>query len=178
MIRISVLLMCVSATVACGGADKIGCDWFSGPNCWKESVAAAYQCTTDGERPVLSADRKTCTYTDGTEVRFTAALPDAGGLADYQWEFEIVKGGTACASYRELGSDGDGGFVLTTSLGEFREEVSGTNLVIDCPTGGSVQINAFDAFECDFSQLPGHSAGLTSFTLLGAQGALFSCEQP
>ena len=170
-----VLFGAMTGLVGCG--DSIDCDWFAGPNCWKESVAAAQQCTTGGERPALSADRKTCTYLDGTEVRLAEPLPEVGGLSEYDWDFEIVKDGTTCAAFQESEGSSSSTITLTTSLGVFRERVGGSKLEIDCPMGGSFEISVFDVFECDFSQLPGTATTPTSFSLLGSSEPLFACAE-
>jgi hypothetical protein len=170
------------SAAGCDDAESIGCDWFSGANCWKESVAAANTCLSEQESGVFNGDRTQCTYPDGSVITFATPVPSMSTMGDYVWDFSIDKGGSTCASFRELGSDGDGGFELVSSLGTFTEKIEGTTLRISCPTGGEYKISAFDALECGFGDLPGQSWSVSSsvsYSLIGVEQSrtLFRCDE-
>ncbi len=166
---------------------EIDCSWFAGPNCWKDSVAAAYTCVAPDATGTFDAARETCTYADGTTVRFAEPVP--GSLENYDWRFDIgpASGGSACMSFAEQ-EDASGSEVeLVTSLGTFREvttlsDTDGT-LRIECPDGVRYQIGVIAALQCELSTLPGNvavlSTGTVRFNFLGrssTEGNLISCS--
>jgi hypothetical protein len=170
----------------CGdGGESLDCAWLEGENCWKDSLQAAQPCahdsTVDG---TLSADETKCTFTDGTEISFAAPL-DLANMDDPSWDFEIKTNGSFCMSWKD--KDEGTNMTLTTSLGTFRENVSGMSMTIQCPDGGEFTIsNAMSLLECEnaFSILPGFASSWTdtSVTLSlngGANGylQLFSCSK-
>jgi len=72
----------------CGGED-LTCELLSDPtNCWASAAAEAAACLTSRAMPaVLSADRTTCTWTDGSKVVFDEPLPtDAFDLDHLSFE--------------------------------------------------------------------------------------------
>jgi len=179
-----VMLMGACLSAGCGGGgESIGCAWFEGGNCWKDSLQAAQPCTHDSSvEGTLSADETKCTFTDGTEIIFSAPL-DLANMDNPSWDFEIKTSGSSCMSWK----DTDAGMTLTTSLGIFKETLSGTSMTIKCPDGGEYTVsNAFSLLECEnaFSILPGTTSSWTqtSVTLSLSGGAngklhLFSCSK-
>jgi len=83
------------ALVACGGSEDLTCSLLADPtNCWADATARAAACVpaTPG---TLSADRKQCTWPDGSKVTFETPLPNA--TIDLERLAFDVTGASGCA---------------------------------------------------------------------------------
>lgn len=174
--------LCLAGTTAavllagCGGDDAktVGCAFFSGDNCWKETVAAAYKCVDGTATGMYDAQRTECSFSDGTIIKFATPVPES--FLDYEFDFDVLSpGGDTCASFQEF----EAGVEVETSLGVFRQDVVGSDVVISCPDGGEFEIGAFTSFECEIGSLPGFAAGGSggsiSLSLTTANETWFSC---
>ncbi|HUT99857.1 MAG TPA: hypothetical protein VM425_00295 [Myxococcota bacterium] len=171
---------------ACGDelvGEEIGCDWFSGENCWKASLTAAADCLhpTD-DIGTLSADGTQCDFTDGTQIVFLNPI-DLANMDYYRWNFEIHKDDAICMSFCENSSDRR---TLTTSLGVYWDEPRGLGIQISCPSGTKYKVLvASNLITCEnFKKiLPGIKAAwenaVVSFTLTGGPDGdtpIFTCH--
>lgn len=162
------------------GGTTVGCDWFAGDNCFKQSVEAAAQCGHEpSEHGTLSVDGLSCTFADGTEITFGRTVFEAGE-DDYLWDFEITRNGVFCMSFTEP----EEGFTeLVTSLGTANIAREGMSLQLTCPDGSSYTVpNAMDLMSC-LEDLPGHTVGhsssYVSLSLMGGGSVdqhLFTCS--
>lgn len=189
------LILCVSLLVvaglaACGsggGGESIGCDWFEGSNCYKDTLAAAIDCLPDDAGPdgTLSADSATCTYDDGTQIVFHNPFdPDAMDNDTYLWDVEVISGGQTCIRVTE-GTGGD--MTVTTPAGDYVQTTSGFSMRLTCPDGVEFKVsNALKLFECEnmLDILPGHTTywadDFVGLSLMGGpDGALplFDCSR-
>ena len=111
------------------GSDEL-CDWLTGDNCWKQSLVAAQACLPgEGVVGTFSADRSSCTYSDGTVVEFAAPVPPDSG------DFEVKQGGTLCVGLEGL----ELGFRFTTSIGTFENSsTDGKDFKFICPDGSQI----------------------------------------
>ena len=177
------LLLCVLVT-GCGEeliGVEIGCEWFEGNNCWKESLAACQTCAHDERfKGTLSLDGSRCSFTDGTEITFNNPV-DISNIKDHLWDFEIKKNGTFCMSFSEPNYDKR---VLITSLGTYTEQLKNIGVQFTCPDGNNYQVQSANALgTCEDYQniLPGVSIAWDPdirFSFLGgSDGALqiFTC---
>ena len=82
--------------VPAGDAQPMTCSWLTEGNCWTPLYEHAATCAPEGKGK-FSADRKSCTFPDGSLLEFDAALstPEPNHVL-----FPIVQ-------YRLLGADGD-----------------------------------------------------------------------
>jgi len=157
----------------------IGCEWLTQDNCFKQSVAAAYACVESAPMGTFNADRSRCEADDGTAYAF-ATPPPVGVENGALWDFEIEKDGAFCAGVHET----DDGLIVETSLGEFRQESEGYDVIFVCPDGARYTIGAFDALECGLGGLPGYQTSWTSsavtfdLTTSEADGRLVDCVDP
>ncbi len=177
------LLALVLSSASCGGDDEgsaqaVTCEWFQAENCWKQMVAEATACFDSSAEGTFDATGTQCTYPDGTLVSFASPLPEDVDV-DQMWNFTVESGGSQCLHFEELES----GLRLSTASGTFEQTVSGSNVVIACPSGERVTIGAFAALECGFTTLPGFgwsgSSGNHYFSLMGGhegEGSLFRCK--
>ncbi len=179
------LLLAVSV-FACGDeliGQEIGCDWFTGENCWKASLEAAAPCLHPADDiGTLSADGTQCDFTDGTQVVFLNPI-DLANMDYYRWNFEIHNDDAICMSFYENSSDRR---TLTTSLGVYRDEPKGRGIQISCPSGTKYKVLiASNLSTCEnFKKiLPGIKAdwdnAVVSFTLTGGPEGdtlIFSCK--
>jgi len=164
--------------------DEIDCSWFEGDNCWKDAVASAAACAAPDEYGVWNADFTSCSFTDGTEVRFDTPAPVAGSpteddFFDFVWNFDIVVGGSVCLNY---GTD-DTLWSVDTPDGTFTSYTEGGTTQYTCPAGDQYTIGAFSLFsDCDWNTLPGYisSSGGSSLSFGLTGGAedltLFRCD--
>lgn len=182
-------VLAVFALEGCSSEDEsapgtpIGCQWFEGDNCYKETVEAIYACVEAAQVGSFDTDQRVCSLPDGTAFTFASPPPltfDDEGV----WDFEITMDGAFCGSVRELGPAPDDPLVFESSLGEFRQELVGLELVLTCPDGDKYKIGALDSFMCDLSTLPGYGYSTTSdllnFSLSGASSSdpLLYCQRP
>jgi hypothetical protein len=175
----------------CGGGSSSGggtldCAWLAGDNCWKTTLADAADCLPpDTETGVLSADGKTCTFTNGITIAFATPLavppPDQA-----TFNFTVTNGGVECLHFENPQRSTK----LVVKGKTVQEGLAGaTGLAVSCPDGTSFSNpNAFSLFMCGddggagLGSIPGEgwSSGGTdvSFELLGAAGGsqhIFTC---
>lgn len=192
LLKLTVAFMCAAVSlsagvIGCGDDDspgaEIGCEWFQGDNCQKETAVAAQPCAADStEQGTLSADGMICTYPDGTEIQFgRSALESAE--EDYLWDFEIIRSSSSCLTFAEYA---DGSSDVTTSVGTLRTEVGGGSMLITCPNGDVYRAtNPMAIIDECLGDLGGYSTSGSSagasFTLIGGGGLqvhLFGCYLP
>jgi len=176
-----------------GGGDSSGssanaltCSWFDGPNCFKIAIDAAMSCLPSASVVgTLSADGKTCTYSDGHLVTFDPPLTVP--LSDSQLSnFTITDNGAACLSWNQPST---GNFTVRTSAGTFNQTTMGAVVSMVCPDGTTWSTSGVEGdvalSQCDGGPNENPGAGpLTSSdsveVLLGGTGAseltLFSCS--
>ena len=127
---------------ACGGGGSSGgngnggnaltCSWLDGSNCFKTTIAAAMSClpgpSTQG---TLSADGKTCSYSDGHVVTFDqpVTLPPTDAQLG---NFTITDHGAACLDWAQAST---GNFTVKTSAGTFTQTSKGVVISMVCPDG-------------------------------------------
>lgn len=183
---LSATLLLVVLAAACGPellGEEIGCDWFSGNNCWKASLETAAACLHDGsDTGILAADGRSCTYQDGTEILFHNPV-DLVHLESMRWDFDINLSGQTCLAFSEPATETR---VLETALGTYREDVINIGLQITCPSGERFQVlRANDLLTCDDWKaiIPGiqvlwSDTGLSFSFKGGPQGTTgaFACE--
>jgi hypothetical protein len=183
--RLAPLAALVLAACSSSGSSAVTLDCAylaSADNCWKQSVAAAATCVPSASAVgTLSADKKTCTYADGTVVTFDPAFDPTAKSGS----FTITSGGKQCLHFQ--GQEG-AGLTLTTSLGTFQEAVTGVGgVTLTCPDGSAHAGDGFSLLSCpsdggSFGGLPGtqtNSSTSPTFSLLnGPTGTLllFSCK--
>ncbi len=76
----------VVVLAACGGSSsELTCKLLADPtNCWAAATAEATTCLAMHATPgTLSADRTSCTWSDGSRVTFDAALPQSTAALDH-----------------------------------------------------------------------------------------------
>ena len=182
----SAALLLAALFTACGPellGEEIGCDWFSGDNCWKASLEAAAGCFhADDDKGVLAADGRSCTFPDGTEISFHETV-DLAHLDTMRWDFSITSNGQFCLSFREPDAETR---ELETVLGTYREEVINSGLQYTCPSGQRYKVlRANNLLSCDDwkSILPGvqvlwSETGLSFSFKGGPQGttSVFACD--
>jgi hypothetical protein len=178
-------LLIAAAAGGCGGdADDaptpIDCAWLAGDNCWRASAAAATACTDAAATGTLDGTTTTCSYADGTAVRFATSL--GASLQDpTSWDFTVVSStATACARYVQ---SGPASATLTTRLGSLSMSRAGDPMVLTCPDGSrfgmawDVAATCPDLAGWTMTHFPG--TGTTEFVLLGAppgDGVLWRCR--
>jgi len=147
----------------------IDCTWFAGDNCWKHVLATARACVDQTANGTLSADRKQCTYPDGTVATSTAPFPDYNQINDESWDFTITKQGQTCVSVNQPDDDS---YEIVTSLGMYSSKLSGMNWVITCPDSHAYSIDVMSALNCGSEIQIGPSnmcgSSLVIYKLLGA----------
>lgn len=152
------LLLALSTTLACGGDRELTCEFLADEsNCWARLAVATKNCLPAGPA-VFEADRKSCTYSDGTRVVFEGAMPQqveeiATTLG--RLSFSIEKDGNTCAEFVDtfenrmemtVGSE--------TVVAQLRGDFS-----IICP-GGEAYSSDFDrVFECAAEGIPAPTDG-------------------
>jgi hypothetical protein len=118
---------------ASGEAGVLDCSWMDGPNCWNALLPMLSSCVNTTQRfGTFSADRMTCTYDDGTTIKFDAPVPKQPSVdkADL-WNLTIEKGGRTCLRLEEPAF---GAMWLTTSAGLFTATADPT-AEVTCPDG-------------------------------------------
>lgn len=161
------LLACGSDESSSSSPTSIGCEWFTGQNCWKDVGVAATSCVDQTAQGTFSADGRQCTYADGTVVTLARPLAEIGG--DVPWDITVTKNGTECIHYREEVA----GVTVETTLGTFSEGPWGTKLLITCPDGAEYAMEGIAFVECGLAapdSFPGHSGSS------GSTGAAFELD--
>jgi hypothetical protein len=165
----------------CGGSDELTCAVLADPNnCWAAAAAEATTCLAMHETPgTLSADRTTCTWSDGTKVVFDAPLPDDTMQLDH---LSFTATGLNCSwSFTDTFMNK---MILTV---DGRTEVSqlhpGGTFELACDDGASYETDVDNLFTCAGSggRLPTDGYEVTptsvSFTIsaVNAPIPLFTC---
>jgi hypothetical protein len=183
-VRLAIALLAGLLATGCDNAPpgpEVGIDWFAGDSCWKASLDEAAACAIDSSLDgTLGADGRSCTFPDGSVVRFGDPV-DLADMEGNDVDLEIVRDGVSCMSFVNRDNQG---FHLTTASGTFSETGQMT-LVVTCPDGTQVHASSLELLQSGeaFSALPGssHSWTSTSFTwslMNGRDGnvLLFSCS--
>jgi hypothetical protein len=129
----------------------IDCAWLANDNCWQPTVAGSAACVPPaGERGVLSADGRSCTYASGSSINFTRplVLPSTtdGDLSD-EWDFSVrASDGSECLQFR---SSEAGGKTLNVRGQTYVETYRGFNMQVICPDGEKYAGSALSLLECD-----------------------------
>ena len=103
---------------ACGDSSSLTCAVLADPeNCWAEAALELRECLPEGGEGLLSADRASCTFTDGSEVRFDSPLPESDWDLE-EFAFTIERDGAPCARFVDTFANrmeltGAGGTVVT-----------------------------------------------------------------
>jgi len=174
-------------TASCGQellGVEIGCEWFEGQNCWKESLEALGHCTHDIEQKgALKTDGSACTFDDGTEIVFHNPVK-LDQMNTHLWDFEIFMDGSLCMSFKEPSTNKR---ILATSLGTYVEKLINLGVQFNCPDGSRYKVpNASALGTCeDYKDiLPGISSAWSDsalmFSLTGGEDGvvhIFSCQQ-
>jgi len=127
---------------------------------------------------------KTCTYTTGQVVTFSAPLTLPQPSQSYL-TFSITSGGSPCFAWQQSSSQA---FSMTTSAGTTSVSATAAGETLTCPNGSSVSASiqqALGDLSCDaggFGGLPGtvsgSSTGSVSFGILGVTNGtldIFEC---
>lgn len=130
---------------ACGGSSELTCELLEDPgNCWAQAAAAAADCLPGGASGVLSVDRASCSYPDGTLILFVDPLP-YDNMDLERFGFSIETDGSTCASFidtfenrMELEAGGHSA-VAELRAGKFK---------LSCGNGKSYQADFDLLFEC------------------------------
>jgi hypothetical protein len=180
-----VLAPAIALVAACGGGEDLTCEVLSDPtNCWATAAAAAKACLPAGaaaQEGLLSADRASCLFADGTRIAFDAPLPTSTQDLD-RLAFTIEQGTLDCARFvdtfgnrMELTADG------RTVVSELHP---GGDFHLHCP-GGPDLASSFDLlFTCPGGTAPtdGFDVTATSVTFtivsVATPGPLFTCNVP
>ena len=147
----------------------LDCALIEGPNCYNQMIVGLGCVPPGTERGVLSADRASCTYTDGTTVRFLAPAPST--TDDITWHFALEKNGERCFEYEStegVARYASGSQTVRLEASAFR------GISLTCPDGTLYRNpDAFSVFDC--STVFGSSYRATtdevSFSFLGLDGA-------
>ncbi len=186
-LRTATALVLISAvSLGCGddlSGEEIGCDWLTGANCWKASLQAVTECLPPvEEKGTLSADGRSCSYTQGHLLTFRRPV-DMQRLDQQVWDFTLEKDGQSCLS---LSEPSETKLVLTTPLGTFLEEAKNMGVQFTCPDGKQYKIlDARNMLLCENYQqhIPGVLTGWdereVAFSFAGSGGAalrIFTCR--
>lgn len=179
---------CLLGTLAvlggCSTSSELTCEVLADPgNCWNQAASAAYACIPTAEVGVLSADRLSCSYGDGTTIAFDEALPqrtdDVRNLNALAWT--VRRSGTECARFvdtlnnrLELAAGGAAAFgelvagEFTLSCGDGTSYSGPFDTLFDCERDGVVAPTDNFQFEPTFVEF-GIRSDVTS-------GSMFRCE--
>jgi hypothetical protein len=177
-----VLAFLVSVSVmACSGDESsdddapaeadgpLDCALIEGPNCYNQMITGLSCVPPEEERGVLSADRTSCDYADGTRVIFLDPAPST--LENITWHFALEKNGARCFEYEGLGrktryTSGN----ETTRL----EATAGGSMDLTCSDGKLYRApDAFAVLDCAtvFGSSYQASPDEVSFSFIGLDGA-------
>jgi hypothetical protein len=150
------LLLLVLAEAGCVAtkdvpdAGTLNCEFLTGDNCWRASVAAVLGCLPPStERGTFGVDGESCVYPSGTTITFAEPVRLTGGAAPsgLSPKFTIENADTQC-----LQADVASGMaVLTSPLGTVRigqGPMAGTR-TLTCPDGTSYIGSAEELATCD-----------------------------
>lgn len=130
-----------------GGTDELTCAVLEDPaNCWARAAVALADCMPARATPAaMSADRRTCTFTDGVTATFDEPLGMASADFANGFAFTVEANGVQCARYTtnlddlqtltvtttvSVALSSDDQLHLSCADGEF---VSDLDTVFDCP---------------------------------------------
>jgi len=123
---------CGNGNSSASGGNALTCSWLDGSNCFKTTIAAAMSCLPAPDaQGTLSADGKTCSYSDGHLVTFDQPVtlpPTDAELGN----FTITDDGVACFGWAEPST---GNFTVKTSAGTFSQTTTGAVISMVCPDG-------------------------------------------
>ncbi len=163
-----------------GGSTTSTCETLADPSlCWAVAVADLYACVPD-ETGVLSADRMSCSFSDGVVIDF-GPLPLPTSTSTFLPNVTVRRGdGSECGIFYEQSSVR---FVSANGLTATFTQEPGPILTLRCDGEVVVSDSFSNVVDCAFEgvRLPGWSAELdeTSATLsvsaTGQSGPLFRC---
>lgn len=139
MTKIPAVLLIAALLAGCENQEwtPVGCDWFDGPNCWRDSVMAATECLADPEEPGrISDDGKECAFPDGTLIRSKSSFNKLFNFDPWNpdpWypNLTIERDGQVCLHYRWAPMETT---VAETTLGRFAFNNMGDTVNIVCPS--------------------------------------------
>ena len=175
-------IVIVAALAGCGGSSDLTCKQLADPNnCWAKAAASATACIAMNSTPgLLSADRTTCTWSDGTSVTFDVPLPNATTDLDHL-SFDVT--GPACSwSFTDTFHNH-----MELTVGDKTETASLTNgtFTLACDDGTDYSTKFNTLFTCAApAKAPTDGFDLTTtrftFTIsaVNAPAPLFTCMLP
>jgi hypothetical protein len=189
-----VAIACKTTTPGQKDPELLDCDWAqTNENCWKPFVLAVDNClgqgdagpVRDAQPGVLSADRKSCTYANGTTIVGAVPIdqPITDASDDRPRSFVVqLASGQVClrydqSVYLEAGVQG----TVVGPSGTLKWNNDGTTLTITCPNGNVVHGRNDSLLDCLLpGELPGYAYYNTDttafFQLLGQTAPLYSCK--
>jgi len=177
-IVLSASLLLLTST-ACGASD-LTCEYLADPdNCWARAAAATAACLPPAtETAVLASDRSSCSFADGTLIRFDDALPNRAEDLE-RLGFTIETGGSTCARFVDTFENR-----MEIEAGDYSavsELHPGGNFELSCGNGKSYEADFGLLFECAPGTAPTDgflvSADLVTFMIsaVTTPGDLFRC---
>jgi hypothetical protein len=171
----------LAALAACGGSSDLTCAQLADPmNCWAKAAAEATSCIAMHATPgTLSADRTSCTWSDGTTVTFDQALPTSTTALDHL-TFDVA--GPGCSwSFTDTFHNH---MELTVGLKTETATLANGTFTLGCDDGTSYSTAFNTLFTCAAparAPTDGFDVEPTSvsFTIsaVGAPAPLFTCTQ-
>jgi hypothetical protein len=187
-LAIALLGVVLVVGVGCGGGAELTCEYIADPeNCWADVAQRLKACTPGDEVPaVFEADRRSCTYADGTKIVFDGAMPqdvEQIGEALGHLGFSIEKDGVQCARFVDTFNNrmemtaGDD-TVVSQLRGDFELVCPGGptyssdfDLIFDCAAEGIFgPTDGFELTPTHFS-FGVHAAGVTPFEIVRCETA-------
>ncbi|MBZ0238131.1 MAG: hypothetical protein K8M05_37825 [Deltaproteobacteria bacterium] len=178
-------LVPAAALAACGGGEDLTCDVLTDPgNCWATAAAAAKACLPAGpaaQEGLLSADRASCLFADGTRVVFDEPLPMSNDDLE-RFAFTVEQGTLDCARF------------VDTFMNRMELTAGGATVVSELHAGSEFHLHCDGGpdYEGDFGVLftcPGNTAPTDGFQVTSTSvtftvvsvntiGPLFTCNVP
>ena len=163
-------------------SSELTCDLLAdSSNCWAEAALAMAECLPTDEVGVLSADRASCTFSDGSRVVFDSPLPTSNLDLD-EFALTVERDGATCARFvdtfsnrLELTAGGD------TVVAELH---SGRDFHLHCGDGRTYEAPFDRLFECAGEGVPAPTDGylvesnqveLTLASVSTTPGPIFRC---
>lgn len=173
----------VVALFACGHDQKtLTCQLMADPtNCWAKATSAASDCLPMRDVVgALAADRKSCTWPDGTSVAFDEALPDdRTQLTSLAMSFRSADG-SECARFED---SFDSHLDLSAGGEDVVVEIRAADLEMECgdttfiTTANSTSLCTPGTVPTDGFQLTETSFQLT-LVAVTTPGPFFTCQAP
>lgn len=175
----------LAALGGCGGGEDLTCEILSDPsNCWATAAAAARACLPAGsaaQAGLLSTDRASCLFADGTRITFDAPLPDRTQELE-RLAFTIEQGTFECARF--VDTFGNRMELTADERTVVSELHPGGDFHVHCPGGPDLASSFELLFTCPGGTAPTDGFDLTAtsvtFTIVSVAtpGPLFTCNLP